>query len=74
MLYLDENPGSTTTSLKDISASYYVIKKVAEQLAADDLVEMEATNEPGGKVIYRLSSKGKKIAKKLKEIEGILEG
>jgi DNA-binding MarR family transcriptional regulator len=72
ILMINERGEAVSTDFKEIGA-YYGMVALADLLASEGIVEREATTHPRSKVTYRLTHKGKKIAKKLEEIEDILD-
>jgi len=74
LFFVDENEEVNATDLRDVSGSYYSINALAQLMAAEGFLEMDVVEDPRKVITYRITPKGKRIAAKLKEIEGIVEG
>ncbi|MFO7990880.1 MAG: hypothetical protein R6U61_01125 [Thermoplasmata archaeon] len=71
-LFLLEREEVNTVDLKDISSYYQGIMRKAEELNQLGFVEIEELTDPYLKRTFRLTSRGREVAEKLKEAENLL--
>jgi DNA-binding MarR family transcriptional regulator len=72
MLLLQDRGEIQASDLRIVSKNYAKIALLAKELEAAGLVEKEIVTSPRMTYNYRLTEKGKMVAKKLKEIEEII--
>jgi len=74
MLLLSDRGEIQASELRIVSKNYAKIALLARELEKAGLIEISIINSPRVSHNYRLTEKGKLVAKKLKEIEGIIHG
>lgn len=74
LAYLSEREYAYANELRVVSGNYIKLKALAEELRDLGLLEISIEEKPRLTYIYRLTEKGKLVAKKLKEIEEIIGG
>jgi predicted transcriptional regulator len=72
VLYLSENGEGFATDLRAVVANYDRVKRLAEMLKSDGLIAVDIESEPRVKIRYSLTTKGQRVADKLKEIDAIM--
>ena len=72
LLYLFEKKTMMATNLRDIHSNYPKMVSLCRALNDVGILTIEVENRPRIQYTYRLTEKGKLVAGKLKEIEGIL--
>lgn len=71
--YIDDNKQVYASELRAVTKNYSTIVKLAKALDEAGLITIKVETSPRITHTYRLTEKGKLIAEKLREIEGILK-
>lgn len=74
IMFLDEKKEVYATEMKPVISNYDRVKRLAEKIQSEGLIEINVEEYPRVKITYKLTPKGKKIAQKLMEIDALLEG
>lgn len=72
--FLEGREPALATEMKSVSRNYNKVMETAWQLEKEGLVSIETIEKPRLRYEISLTPKGRRVAEKLKEIEGILEG
>ena len=74
LVFLFDVKTALATEMRAVASNYNTIIKVSKKLEAAGLLEISVVTAPRVTHTYRLTEKGKLVANKLKEIEGIIFG
>lgn len=72
LLYLQNKQELMATQLLEVHTNYHTIFAVARSLADAGLVEVKVVRSPRITYTFRLTTKGKKVAEKLKEARELI--
>jgi len=72
--FLSERECAYGYDLLEVSGNYVKLKGLAEKLEELGLMDIAMEEKPRLTYVYRLTEKGKLVAKKLKEIEDTIRG
>jgi predicted transcriptional regulator len=73
LLYLLENESMMATDLRNIHSNYPKMVTLCRLMSDLGILEIEVENRPRIQYTYRLTDKGKLVARKLKEIEELID-
>lgn len=74
ILFIEEKGEVMASEFRSVHTNYIKIIKLANHLTEMGIFEMEEERSPRVMYTYRLTEKGKMVAKKLREIEEIIGG
>lgn len=74
ILFIHDNGEVFATDFKQISGHYDGLKRLAEQMEKEGLVDIDIEDYPRVTFRYKLTQKGEQVAQKLLEIEKIMGG
>lgn len=72
LLFLYDRGSAVATEMRAVASNYNTIVKVSRKLENQGLLNISVVTSPRVTHTYRLTEKGKLVAKKLKEIEEII--